>query len=330
MDLSRRINCFRTDSLPIASPDSLIKTIEPRILSFYRNCEIYPVAPEAIDYLSGLATRYACWTLPQRLWSDERAAEGHAVWLCLVWVIDAIFDQDRSLTTEEDVADLLLTITRLEEIEGRTSLLTSLFRTVRQAYLRYLVLTREYRELNPDAYNQVLIWLIRYLNTLTDSSRISRNLIEYAYWRLDSGAMMCVAWHLFLFSSVNQICPLLFELVSLAVSYHNDLLSFHRDRDQETPNLLDSFDGDDWTKMKRGIELVDRLYLQIDQILQEIGDGIISEIALSILEGSYNWSLNEPRYAHGLKILLTVQTGERELFEQLLEKQERVSGDLDI
>lgn len=335
MDLSSRISYLRIgpDPLPgLQAPDSLIKMIEPRIASFYQDTEIYPIAPEAIDYLSGLATRYACWTLPRRLHLQERGVEGYALWLSLVWLIDALFDQDRSMTSEEDAADLLLTITRLEEVEGSSPLFTSLFKTVRRAYSKYLDLTAEYRELNPGAYDQILIWFVRYLATLTDSSETQRNLIEYAHWRLVSGAMMCVVWHLCLFTS-TELSPgssLLFELVSLIVSYHNDLLSFHRDRDQGTPNLLDSLDGNSWTRMKKGIELVDRLYSQVGQILEEAGDENVSEIALAILEGSYNWALNEPRYSHGLKILMAAQTGDRELFEQLLEKKERVSGDLDF
>lgn len=309
-------------------PDLRSIWLSERLLLFYQSQEIYSWAPGAIDYLSGLAARYACSTSPQKLQSDERALESYALWLSLVWLIDAIFDQDRSLTSDRDRDELIGVIVTLKEVNGSNPLCRALFETVRQGFLKHLQLTEEHRAARPEAHRQLQIWLVRYLRTLTDTNDQSMNLPEYARWRLDGGAMMCVAWHLRLLVGGEDL-PILYELVALQVSYENDLLSFARDREQKTPNLVDVFSGDDWTRMKQAVQLVNRLGEQIERILQLLGPEI-GELPRVIVEGSHQWAFQEARYSAGQALLETVQTEDRAAFEELLKHTERAAGDPEL
>lgn len=74
-------------------------------------------------------------------------------------------------------------------------------------------------------------------------SKDSYDLDNYYDWRLVDSAMMCVCWHLVLFINIpmeklTNDHTKLFELSSILVAYHNDILSYHRNISQDTNNLV--------------------------------------------------------------------------------------------
>jgi hypothetical protein len=311
-----------------------------QLISYYRPFRIYSYfGSSGIDYLCGLATRYAFSTLSK---DDETAMKAYALWLSLIWLIDGFFDKCRSQTSMEDVKVLIRIFkaeTHLEDMEDTSH---PIFEVAIAIYAIYLDLVAQYREAAPSSFSNLNQWLILYLKTLilpdTDvkgvfhtSNRIEA-LSEYESWRLDSGAMMCVVWHLMLFNGLspdpNDFLDM-FTIASIIVSYHNDILSYHRDLQQGTPNLVGVLNiGNDFDAMVEAVAITDNLYADIATKIGLLsGVEMIAPIILDILEGSFSWAYAEPRYEVGIMMLRALKDNDRKTFYHLLNDQRPTPGD---
>lgn len=350
------LNCFDTLSVglqpPLVDSPPCDETIQ-ELISYYRPFQLYSeFDPESINYLCALATRYAHATFRN---TDEIALRAYALWLSLIWLIDGFFDKCKSLTSQKDV-DTLIQIFQGELIEEPNHIL---FEVVIAIYDRYLDMIAPYCMDNLPVFSELTNWLIRYLNTLIvpitprklhrkiisgGSSRmtlggVKQSILEYTEWRLDSGAMMCVVWHLVLFNKlpINTCFFRLFRLAAIVVSFHNDIISYRRDLQQKTPNLVSVVreleEIEDFEAMRGAVDITDRVYTDITVELARLGISHpdihkdIGPIVLDILEGSYSWAYSEPRYAIGIDMLRVLKDNDKKQFYTLLFHNEKTPGD---
>lgn len=289
-----------------------------KLISYYKQFSFYQnFGSGPFDYICGLSLRYASWTSP--LGVSAECLYIHALWLSLIWVVDSVFDKWKY----KDKASLIQIING-EILQTEDPFL----KMVQTTYGHYLDLIEVYRRKSPYAYEQLVYWTTEYLKNLGNGPGN-----DFEQWRLIDGAMMCVVWHLILFTE-EEIDPIyfqFFEKVSILVSYHNDLLSFQRDVVQETPNLVRLFTEEGyWIAFKKGVEYVDRLYKELANDFSSIDPAKqdqISKIALPILEGSYNWSNTEARYKVGLQMIKALKSGDEDRFHQLLWIKDQTAGD---
>src|SRR4030043_1335068 len=108
------------------------QVIIDELISYYRKFQLYTdFGPKSINYLCGLATRYAYATL---CIDDKVALKAYALWLSLIWLIDGFFDKCRSLTSKNDV-EVVTNIFLMEPIKEKDH---TLFEVVIWIYDRYL------------------------------------------------------------------------------------------------------------------------------------------------------------------------------------------------
>ena len=301
-----------------------------RLISYYQQFPFYSkFGSKPFDYLCGLSIRYAAWTIPRGV--PEECLDIHALWLSLVWVMDAVVDKWKYEDTKS-----LVSIFNGQHLQTEDPFLV----IVQQTYHRYLQLSEPYRTRSPHAHDQLTYWTIEYLKNLGKrpvegpTKKLFRSKSQdFWKWRLVDGAMMCVVWHLILFTG-EEIDPddlPFLEKVSILVSYHNDILSFQRDIAQNMPNLVKLFLEDShWKAFKKAVEYVNHLYGElVDDFYQIDSDKQlqVSRIALPILEGSYNWANLEARYKNGLQMIQAMQEDNEKRFYQLLWTKDQTAGD---
>lgn len=336
---------------PLHNSPSYQDTID-ELISYYRKFQLYTdFGPKSMNYLCGLAVRYAYATL--RI-DDKVALKAYALWLSLIWLIDGFFDKCRTLTCKNDV-EVLRQIFLLEPIKQKDH---TLFEVVIGIYDRYLDLITPYCMNNLPAFSELTDWLLKYLDTLIvpttprkthrknnseGSPRViiqqNYNIYDYTNWRLDSGAMMCVAWHIILFNRLPAdpiIFDYFFELASLIVSFHNDVISYRRDLQQMTPNLVSVIKeppDDDFVAMDKAIIFINGLYSEIliefIRLSQKYPEEceLIAPLVLDILEGSCRWTYSEPRYEVGIKMLHALKENNKKQFYALLFDADDTPGD---
>lgn len=334
----RTLKLKLSSSIPtIIEPSAdIVDSIVKNLLKIYQPLPFYTLfGKDAVDYVCKLSARYACWSIPPKdLTKDNTTIEGYALWLSIVWMIDGLCDKYRSLFTTEDVTILgnILTGGDCQWLLSKHPVLKLLFVMTGVVYERYLTLTAKCRVRNPLAYAKINYWLLRYFDTLLDDDKRVFTLPEYREWRLDGGAMMCVVWHLVLlseeFEPIDRIqADAPFELTSLVVSYHNDLLSLHRDIQQGTPNLATTINNTNyWQAGRAAVIIVENMYPELAEMLLVLPQ-YVSDICASIAVGSYHWAHSEKRYAKGLAMLQLLCNDEEELFLKQLVQVTEVAGD---
>lgn len=319
--------------------DDIVARIQLSLIDFYKSLEIYQIyGSKAVDYVSGLATRYALWTLPEYCrYSDLDATEAYALWLSLVWLIDGVFDKFKSYPQIEKEQMKIIAIIKMaidgdnyetngmNDSESSNPLFDALSSATYLAYKKYLRLIHDYRRHSPEIFSQITYWLMQYLNTLTLSPTLN-NLKSYYDWRLLDGCMMCVVWHLALFlrikdHTIKDLHMSMFHLVSIIVSYHNDIISYYRDNHQGVPNLINYFQQQDTIlSVIEAINLVNSLYLDLSDKFHQLSKKypkdvtLIAQLCLGIVEGSHNWCNQEERYAIGVEMLKSIEKNEIKIF----------------
>lgn len=234
------------------------------------------------DKLVGVATRCTLWTLPLRLRDRDDVVEPIALWLALVWLIDDKFDQERSTLTQYHY-DLVKDI--VEQTVESSKINDPFFKLIAVGFERYYsLIVRSF------ATEKITEWFMKYMETIFDSTSTSFTIKWYEQWRLKSGAMMCVVWHLVHhMDDPTQDDLSCFYIASLYISYQNDLLSYERDVVDQTPNLVHIIPGN--TKEEK--------YHAAISHLNAMNTEMNNEVAQCVLHGCYNWALTEPRYALG-------------------------------
>lgn len=280
---------------------------------------------KSVNYLCHLSTRYALWVSPEPLRNDELAMKALSLWLTLVWIVDGVFDkhqQAAQLSYRQTLLDVIVNDCSPPEGESLFGVVLELFSTI---YRHYLQLVQPYRERNEEAFQRLITWFARYIHTLPPTTQASFDLDSYRSWRLESGAIMCVVWQLAMLSETPIEDEEIFKEISLIVSYHNDLLSFDRDRRDGTPNLVSLFydteaidnqqrpvSNDHHSAFKRAISYVNKMY-------ERIWSCPLSGLEASILNGSYCWTNAEERYKVGLRLVrFVVEGGSSEEFNKIL------------
>lgn len=282
------------------------------LVRFYENFAFY--RRRIPEYLCGLAARYATHTMFES--SSPTMLLSHSLWLSLVWVIDGMIDSGRLKNLRR-----IIRLVRTEKHIPSPDIFEEL---VDGAYHHYLDLSRSSRDQNPDAHRRIRRWLLRYLRC---QGSVPGDHKAYRHHRLKDGGMMCVMWHMVMYSGIrpNKELRRAFADVSLIVSFQNDLLSFDRDRRQNTPNLLDHMgDGGPWDRFTRGVACIDRLHDRLSKRrLSEEGKKICDHVVI----GSHNWSIKESRYRIGVQLLRSWENDDRATFEALLVEEIHADGD---
>ena len=321
----------------------ILRKVSSILIRFFIKLETYKFFETgSLEYICLISTRYALWNLNHPNTNQEL---NHtkvyilSLWLSMVWLIDGIFDKNpgidkkykyyiinivrnlglspRSPGIQEENREITHARVISDGININTkginigSLSKSLLKDVEYIYSIYINEIEYYREKSPEAFTQIEYWFDRYLKTLCESTQ-DFNLSNYKKFRLDSGAIMCVIWHNILFDNVknlNQESINFYKEVATTISYHNDILSFNRDLEQKTPNIISILAKDinfkeikSWNIFEYGIHLVNSYYKQLVSKINELDKYTINN-ALTILEGSYNWTNSETRYSIGLKML---------------------------
>jgi len=253
----------------------------------------------------------------------------------------------------------LIDIFLLEDAPESRDQLAPIFEITISLYDRYLDFIAPYYANNLFAFYEITYWLICYLKTLITSTtprgthkksnsdgtprsyERGMNVIDYSKWRLDSGAMMCVVWHIMLFNGLAPNIDVfgdVFETASIIVSFHNDIISYNRDLQQRTPNLVTSMkdeDDDDFSAMIKAVSVVNSLYTKVAKDVEELASSekkepdqmLICSIVLDILEGSYSWAYAEPKYAPGIKMLKALMETDKKTFYSILFGVNQTPGD---
>jgi len=205
-----------------------------------------------------------------------------------------------------------------------------------QVYSTYINGIYQYRINNLKAFDQLEYWFIKYLNTLCiEDSNFHLN--TYKDYRLDSGAIMCVIYHNILFDNIKEVNFTnlnFYKEVSIIVSYHNDILSYNRDKIDGTPNLVSVLqkdinfrDTNDRNIFEYAIHLVNHRYKNIKNTY-EFSDPYTIELSLTILEGSYNWTNREDRYKVGLHLLKHLLRGDlSKHYDRIMRNKKSTPGD---
>jgi hypothetical protein len=252
------------------------------------------------DKLVGVASRCTLWTLPERLRDRHDVIEPMGLWLALVWMIDDKFDQERTSLTKyhfnlvRDIVDRTISSSKIDD---------PFFKMIALGFERYYsLMTYSY------ASEKIKEWFMKYMETIFDSTSTSfakADLETYTNWRLKSGAMMCVVWHLVhhMDDAVQDDLECFF-MASLYISFQNDLLSYERDLRDNTPNLVHIMSPSSvWDKYQAAISHLNAMATNTD-----------NEVAKCVLHGCYNWAISEPRYSPGLVTLGYVLTDNRDAF----------------
>ena len=171
-----------------------------------------------LDYLSALSIRYS---------NSVFQHEGFALWLFTIWVVDGILDSKAGCDADREAI-----ISVLEKKETTyNSVIVEFFK---KSYGEYLEHIKEYE--NSYEYSKVVEYTILYIRGEAND--------DYEEWRLIDGCMMAVVWQVAMLTG-EKVDERAGRLVSLIVSYHNDLLSLDRDLKQKTPNLVLSYGEED-------------------------------------------------------------------------------------
>lgn len=322
--------------------DDIMSRIQSSLIDFYKPFEIYEIyGKKAVEYVCGLATRYALWTLPEYYrYSDEDATKAYALWLSLVWLIDGVFDKFKFYPHLKKEQTHIIKIIEIaidggqwnecenfyEDNNSSHPLFTALSKVTYFGYNKYLSLITEYRRQSPEIFSQITYWLMQYLNTLS-LTPIVNNLKSYYDWRLLDGCMMCVVWHLALFlkmkdHKIKKLHMSMFYLVSIIVSYHNDIISYYRDNHQGIPNLINCFEQKDKNlSVIEAINLINSLYVDLTNKFHQLSKlypndaPLMADICLGIVEGSHNWCNQEERYAKGVEMLKSIEQNKFNIFK---------------
>lgn len=252
--------------------------------------------------VSGLASRFALWNLPIELRDTPNVTTSFALWLSLVWIIDDLFDKDRvnnGIETKR-IIERIVKGNGHEPLNSHEPLNNPLFELLDRGFNYY----REIIGPKGPAYHKIQEWLLTYLDNLFGTEE-TLTLATYENWRMIDGAMMCVSWHLVHYlQDTTQDDLDSFKQAAVYVAYQNDLLSYQRDLNEGTPNLIRFMEGEGhWDKYQKAVEHVGRLWVDIE-----------NPITRSVILGSYNWAITEPRYTEGLKLLQSYLRGDKESF----------------
>jgi len=334
----------------VGPSNKLIKKIGNYIFNIYSSlpiCKIF--GKDSIKYVADLSTRYALWTLLE-MKTNKRAIKNFSLWLSIIWLIDGVFDKYQKKISSEYKRQVVSIISNLyypndksksnynkDELDKDDSpksseLLTYLSDTVEIVYSKYMEKISKYR--NTAAYSQIEVWTGVYLDTLPTSDTITKidKLDEYEKWRLNSGAIMCVIWHYIMFKNVEHVSIQdikLFEKASIVISYHNDILSYNRDKKDGTPNLVNILGNgmmNEFELFGNAIDYVNDYYKKLRKSIDQHNEQILN-ILLSVLEGSYNWTNNEARYKVGLRLVQLFKDGKINEFDIILKGEDHTPGD---
>lgn len=266
------------------------------------------VGKDAIKYLCDISARFALWTLGPS--SRENDQKPFGVWLSLVWLIDGIYDHNKTCTISqrESLIKLISDLNDGADINTKNIL----EEIIVEIYTSYLKIINQQRQRNPKAFSELQNWFNRYLVLLPVCDEKlyikPKSLQHYEARRLDDGAMMCVAWHLALFENVD-IGPesSIFEFVSIIVSLHNDILSCDRDIKDKTITLVTFLRENNEDSLCSNLKafseafaLVNSYNREADFIFKNMIESVVLTLAKNILRGSYSWAIREERYKTGL------------------------------
>jgi hypothetical protein len=354
---------------PSASPGfGAAEAVWGRVAGYYAGL----VAPNEakLREIGLLATRYSLCILSRVGLSAETApgaAEAFALWLSLVWIIDGAFDAQRASSTPRgqrlvEEAIRANVESRPAPADAEDSPMGGLASTVRIIYCAYTNLVFEYRLASPEIFDLITRWLLLYVGTVRDSrsggltpahegelaahlGRASAPLVEYAGWRLQSGAMMCVVYHVALFAQppraqlealLSNEGELLCKLASLEAALYNDLLSLDRDTHQDTPNLVLTIAAADscsvWAATKAAVGLTDRVAAATAATATAFCERYpeaspVADWCRGIVAGAAAWHRGEPRYRSGVAMMQALSAGDSANFERLLAEAAAAPGD---
>jgi hypothetical protein len=234
----------------------------------------------------------------------------------------------------------------LTEKSRHDKIINSLPKVLYDAFKKYNTLLYRYKTQNVKTFDMVNQLLYNYFDNLIedDKEEYITDIDEYYTWRLTDSAMMCIAWHLVLFMEIpfENITPdheKLFELGSILVAYHNDILSYHRDVSQNVNNLtkciekISSSDKSIKDIILETIVYVNNMYTKsydeykkFCQLYPKDADDM-AEIFLSVVKGSYNWANGESRYIKGINMINALKKKDDHTFNMLFDLHNNVSGD---
>nr|QBK89848.1 MAG: hypothetical protein LCPAC101_01310 [Pithovirus LCPAC101] len=348
--------------------------IKNKLVNFYKHYDVYNIyGDKQINYVCELATNYALWTLPVDLRNDNTVVEAYGYWLSIIWIIDSSFDTagSKNLRTEKDILVNIIEKAINDEpvnldnfvVDKNKSrhdqLMSSLPKVLYMTFTKYILLISTYKTMNNYAFDMTNKWLFKYFDNLVGDnddkniqySKIECDLDDYYEWRLADSAMMCVCWHLVLFMNIpceklTDSHTKLFEISSILVAYHNDILSYHRDISQDTKNLVRCIMYNCSTPMYRekgnesikagvitSIKYIDGIYGKLSNLYKELIDQYPSnakfmhDICISVVKGSHNWANNEKRYEKGIRMIKSIEDNNDFDFYGLFDNLNVVSGD---
>lgn len=367
-------------SYPPKPSQTMQDKITGSLIQFYSSFALYRLYnPRQIDGAVSLATQYALWTLPEELRTDTILVEAYSLWLSVIWMLDGIFDSLHSLdmTGPKNIIRQILAKVSLEDgetndnsiyptlssYEGNNSvemLIRGFYEVFHASFKRYFSDLRPYRLIAPESFQKCLDWLWQYVDCLIDTCQEITDLEKYAESRLVDSAMMCVAWHLVFFlgipaDNISNEHEDLFKMSSLLVAYHNDILSFFRDKEQRVNNLvkcmlcglealdaneLHDFGAPDLVHKRERIAIefaityTNSMYRNLEHAFARLANKMPSDsefmgkICLCVVKGSHNWANLQKRYSKGIRMLECIDKNDHVAFDELFcEREGTVAGD---
>ena len=349
-----KVTCEEITSSYNISPNEDVNNLVKQLKILYNPlpiCKIFGI--KSLNYLIELSSRYAFGTIGN-LNKNDHMLLAYSLWLSLIWIVDGIFDKFQNVLTEDDINEVIKSFSKLnnpfllfdkrvlnteislsqlninKDIDtnyDKNNIVECLINTINTIYRTYLELIRKCNKLQ-------FTNITYYLNEYFESNLINKNmsLQEYEEWRLKSGAMMCVIWHIMMFKNNNSVKrdDELFIKVSLIVSYNNDILSFDRDIKDGTPNLIDIIKKEKevsiFEAFKEAVIIINNLYKDISLIIDNY-DEEIKELVLIIIEESHNWAIKEDRYKVGCMMLEKVLNDDHDNFDEMMNMRDSTPGD---
>lgn len=331
----------------VKTPDiKLIDSLSKKLIEKYTKLPIgLMLDKDIIKSLCLSSVKYILWIIGD-LANDKSIRKNFSLWLSLIYLVSNIFGIYQRKIGEAYKLQILKTFKTIyqsnlhvyqmsesvsyskdelfkDESPKSGSLFHALIETIEIVLSKYFKKFKRYTK--SKVFVQIEHWLIIYLETLPvlgDSPRI-KLLSDYEKWRLGNTPIMCLIWHLILFHQISDITSkdyIFFEKVSVVISYHNDILSYHIDRKNGTLNLIDTLSPDKAKieAFRNAIDLVNMYYKGLISLNRGVSNET-SSIILDILEGTYSWSQNEERYTPGLKLIEAVKKNNDVLFNRLLD-----------
>ncbi len=341
------------------------------LTEYYEKFELFNVyGPKNVENVCGVSANYCFWTLPKHLRYDENIIKGYSLWLSLIWMVDSSFDVKKTknlIKEKDDITNIIKNV--VNNVKMDTSdfiinnngtkhdmLMSCLNEVVYTTYNKYMTLILPYITLNPESFDKITEWTVKYIERVSDNDIIV-DLEEFFNFRLIDSAMMTVVWHLILFMEIssenfNKDHSIMFELTALLVGLHNDIWSLPRDIFQNVNNIvkcmmynsanttISTYDHTQRIHEKQGVEsavkLINSMYKHLSELYEQFikkypnESDIMETLCFSVVGGSYNWANLEKRYFKGRYMFSCLEKEDEAGFLSVFGEYVIVDGDPDI